>query len=79
MTANAKKQQREDLGINIMIAGMAVQVCSLVLFMGLWIEFTLRRRAGTTSSEHKSNPDSELIQLRSSSRFRAFQIGMFVS
>jgi hypothetical protein len=79
ITANAKTQQKEDLGINIMIAGMAVQVCSLLLFMGLWIEFTLRRRTGSVSSEHKSDPESDLAQLRNSFRFRAFQIGMFVS
>jgi hypothetical protein len=78
MTANAKAQSKENLGIHIMIAGMAFQICSLLLFMFLWAEFELRVRAGAASrGEETLGAQSGFGKLRRSFKFEAFQIGKF--
>lgn len=79
MTSNAKTLQKEDLGIHIMIAGMSFQIFSLLLFMGLWAEFALRMRAGAATRGTDGDAELEFAKLRSSFRFKAFQIAVFSS
>lgn len=65
--ANDKKTN--DLGVHILIAGLAFQVFSLTLFMVICAEFALRVRRGP------GEMDVTFSQLRNSFKFKAFQFG----
>lgn len=65
--ANDKKTN--DLGVHILVAGLAFQVFSLTLFMVLCAEFALRVRKSA------GEMDPAFSQLRNSFKFKAFQFG----
>ncbi|KAJ6002604.1 RTA1-domain-containing protein [Penicillium sp. IBT 35674x] len=70
--ADADQQDLAQTGVNIMIAGLAIQVASLVLFMALCLQYAW--------SVYK-NPDSlnkaaSMRELRNSFRWKAFLAGL---
>lgn len=66
----ADDKKTSDLGVHIMVAGLAFQVFSLALFMVICADFALRvRRSG-------GEKDVSFSQLRNSFKFKAFQFGM---
>ena len=71
LASEADTQSALNTGVNIMIAGLAYQVFSLLLFLALWGEFVLRARR---ASEEQKNP--QYVTLRHSRWFHFFQYGM---
>lgn len=69
-SASTTDTSADKMGVNIMIAGLAFQVASLVLFMGLAIDFALRARK---ASEGELDPG--FADLRSREMFRLFPYG----
>jgi hypothetical protein len=84
------EKEMGDHGVNIMVAGLAFQVVSLCVFLGLWGEFEWRvcRRAGVEmekkgSEDEKVSGEVTKIEedangfggLTTSSSFRRFKIG----
>lgn len=73
--ADADQQDLAQTGVNIMIAGLAIQVASLVLFMALCLQYAW--------SVHKNpeslNNASIMRELRNSFRWKAFLAGKSVS
>lgn len=67
--ADADQADLGQAGINIMIAGLASQVASLALFMGLCLDFAWRVR----STPQELNPDMQV--LRGSVKWKAFLVG----
>lgn len=63
-----------DLGVHIMVAGLAFQVFSLALFMGLWGEFVVRMWRCEEGDKNVA-----FNGLRRSFVFRAFQISLFAA
>ena len=57
-----------------MVAGLAWQVLSLVVFMVLWLEFTIR--AMKVDEEEKP---ANFAELRAARKFKLFQIGELIS
>lgn len=70
-TADEGDTKQNDLGVNLMIAGLAFQVFSLALFMALWAEFAWR------AVKAKGQLLLSTRALRESRRFRALQWGEF--
>lgn len=68
----ADDKKTNDLGVHILVAGLAFQVFSLALFMGLCAEFALR--------VHRSGGEKDVAfsQLRNSFKFKAFQFGTYI-
>ena len=73
-----------QIGIQLVLSGLSVQVISLALFLGLWAEFHIRYRRAAACNQHSiqlhgsvnNEPHStELSGLASTSRFKLFQIG----
>ncbi|RAL17635.1 RTA1 domain-containing protein [Aspergillus homomorphus CBS 101889] len=59
-------------GINIMIAGLASQVASLILFMALCLNYAWR----VYKSPHALNPETRMRDLRHTLRWKAFLAGL---
>lgn len=59
-------------GINIMIAGLCFQVVSLFLFMAMCADFAF------AVSRHRSMLDPAYATLRSTTKFKAFLVGMLL-
>ncbi|KAL9091274.1 MAG: hypothetical protein Q9165_004908 [Trypethelium subeluteriae] len=74
LAAQANTNSQQQTGINIMIAGLAYQVFSLLLFLALWGEFALRIRR---ASEDQKNP--KYLALRASNKFKYFQFALFLA
>lgn len=70
MASEAATKSQEDTGVNIMIAGLVMQVVSLLLFIALCTEFALR------CSRRRSEWDPLHETLRNTFKFRAFLFGM---
>jgi hypothetical protein len=79
--ASVKTQNREDpkLGNNLMIAGLAVQVVTLLIFILLALDFAIRTnyRIGQVGSHNALNPRH--AALRKSWRFKGFLIALSLS
>jgi|SRR6266480_6302063 len=76
ITGSAKTLPVSNRGIHIMLGGLSFQIFSLLVFMGLWIEFNLRLRKIENVGE-KSKVD--FSGLTASFKFKAFQGGMFLT
>ncbi len=61
-----------DLGVNIMIAGLAYQVFSLAIYIICWAEFSFRVRRATEAEKEPA-----FAEFRRSFKFRAFEICKF--
>ena len=62
-----------------MIAGLAFQIFSLIVFMGLWMDFTLRvRRARSADARAEGEEALELADVRGSFKFKAFKAGKYL-
>lgn len=73
LASEADTKSQQDTGVNIMIAGLAYQVFSLLLFLVLWGDFVLRiRKAG----EDQKSP--QYAALRRSKYFLYFQFGTYI-
>ncbi|OOF89857.1 hypothetical protein ASPCADRAFT_519604 [Aspergillus carbonarius ITEM 5010] len=66
--ADADQADLAQSGVNIMIAGLASQVASLVLFMGLCLDYAWRVRKNSCDL----NPDVHMRDLRDSFIWKAF-------
>ncbi|PYI11623.1 RTA1-domain-containing protein [Aspergillus sclerotiicarbonarius CBS 121057] len=71
-TADADQADLAQTGVNIMIAGLATQVASLVLFMGLCLDYAWQVR----KNPHNLNPDVRMRNLRNSFLWKAFLGGL---
>lgn len=72
-TAPTGDKATMDTGINIMIAGLSMQVASLAVFIALCTDFWNRVR---TSPVRVESGDKELVALRAGMRWRAFLFAM---
>ncbi|KAI9670249.1 MAG: hypothetical protein M1831_006463 [Alyxoria varia] len=73
LTSVAETTQNRDIGVNVMIAGLAFQVFSLFLFMSVCTAFAVN----VIRSRKPANP--KFTQLRSRFVFRAFQAAIALS
>ncbi|KAF2647772.1 RTA1-domain-containing protein [Lophiostoma macrostomum CBS 122681] len=71
LAATANTKSSSDLGRGLMVAGVVFQVVSLLVFMGLWLEFLLRLR-GTSESAR----DIRFAELRIPKKFTWFQYAL---
>ena len=67
IAATAGDQHTSAAGVHIMVAGLALQVFSLVLFMALCLEFAWHVR--------HARKEERFVELRGSGAFRAFKYG----
>lgn len=71
LAATANNNSESETGRNIMIAGVVFQVVSLLIFMGLWMEFLLRLCRSSSSAK-----DQRFAELRDAKRFAWFQYAL---
>lgn len=75
LTATANTQADQDTGVNILIAGLALQIVSIALFLVLWAEFAWRL--------HKKVPESQrnptFATIRRGWLWKGFQPALFVA
>lgn len=71
LAATAKTHAGSETGRAIMVAGVVFQVISLLIFMCLWLEFTLRLRKTSDSAK-----DARFFELRSTKKFAWFQYAL---
>jgi hypothetical protein len=74
LAATANNHSGSETGRAIMVAGVVFQVVSLLIFMGLWLEFIFRLRRTSESGK-----DVRLVQLRDSKKFTWFQYALGVA
>jgi hypothetical protein len=67
ITATAADKSTSDAGVHIMVAGLALQVFSLVLFMVLCLEFAWNAR--------RALKEERFVDLRGTGSFRVFKYG----
>lgn len=67
ITSTAGDQSASDAGVHIMVAGLAFQVFSLVLFMVLCLEFAWYAR--------RARKEERFVDLRGTGAFRVFKYG----
>jgi hypothetical protein len=71
LAATATTKSGSNAGRYIMIAGLALQVLSLAVFMALWLDFILRmRKAGRSMRRFEKLADA-------GGKFKLFQYGSF--
>ncbi|VUC31846.1 unnamed protein product, partial [Clonostachys rosea] len=71
LAATADTQSGLDTGRAIMLAGVVFQVVSLLIFMGLWLEFALSLRGVS-----ENNRDARFSELRATRKFTWFQYAL---
>jgi hypothetical protein len=71
LAATADDHSGSETGRAIMVAGVVFQVVSLLIFMGLWLEFIFRLRR--TSENAK---DVRFVELRHTKKFTWFQYAL---
>jgi hypothetical protein len=71
LAATADDNSGSETGRAIMVAGVVFQVVSLLIFMGLWLEFIFR--LGRTS---ESSKDVRFVKLRNTKKFTWFQYAL---
>ncbi len=67
MTATAGDQSTSNAGVHIMVAGLALQIFSLIVFMFLCLEFAWYVR--------DARKDERFMDLRRTGAFRVFKYG----
>ncbi|KAK4865527.1 hypothetical protein LT330_009315 [Penicillium expansum] len=70
--ADADQPDMAQAGINTMIAGLSFQVASLAIFMAFCLDFAWK----VYRNQHELNPDTHLIDLRNSIKWKAFLVGL---
>ncbi|KAJ5778801.1 sphingoid long-chain base transporter RSB1 [Penicillium odoratum] len=73
--ADADQQDLAQIGVHIMIAGLASQVASLVFFMVLCLQYAWSVHKNSDSLNKAAN----MIELRNSFRWKAFLTGLFLA
>ena len=68
LAATADDHAGSETGRAIMVAGVVFQVVSLLIFMGLWLEFLFRLRRTSESAK-----DVHFVELRDTKKFTWFQ------
>lgn len=71
LAATADDHFGSETGRAIMVAGVVFQVVSLLIFMGLWLEFIFRLRRMS-----KSAKDVRFVELRDTKKFTWFQYAL---
>ncbi|KAI8824440.1 RTA1 like protein-domain-containing protein [Fimicolochytrium jonesii] len=66
-------------GLNIMMAGLAFQVASLALFLGLWAEVDWRARRGADKRVESGDAADMFVGIRNTAAFRRFEIALAIS
>jgi RTA1 like protein len=74
--ADPTDQKQSDLGVHIMVAGLAFQVFSLMLFMALFLDFGVRVRGGKLGL---STPDSMHEEFKGSKRLKRLVSDMLLT
>lgn len=74
LAATANNSSGSETGRAIMIAGVVFQVISLLIFMGLWLEFVRRLRRSSASAK-----DQRFAELRDTKKFALFQYALGVA
>lgn len=74
LAATASDHSGSETGRVIMVAGVVFQVVSLLIFMGLWLEFIFRLRRTSQSAKN-----GRLIELRATKKFSWFQYALGVA
>lgn len=70
ITSSSNDQSGIQTGVNVMLAGLGMQVASMTAFIGLCIELTWRL------SKNQQNFDPAYAQLRASTTWKVFLVGM---
>lgn len=71
LAATADDHSGSETGRAIMVAGVVFQVVSLLIFMGLWLEFLTRLRKTSESAKNV-----HFIELRNTKKFTWFQYAL---
>jgi H+/gluconate symporter-like permease len=71
LAATASDNSGSDTGRAIMVAGVVSQVVSLLIFMGLWLEFIFRLRRTSATAK-----DVHFTELRDTKKFTWFQYAL---
>lgn len=71
LAATASNNSGGETGRAVMIAGVVFQVISLLIFMGLWLEFVLRLSRSSSSAK-----DQRFTELRDTKKFAWFQYAL---
>lgn len=71
LAATADDYSGSETGRAIMVAGVVFQVVSLLIFMGLWLEFVFRLRRTSESAK-----DERFVELRDTKKFTWFQYAL---
>lgn len=71
LAATANDHSASDTGRAIMVAGVVFQVVSLLIFMGLWLEFLFHLRKTSESAK-----TVHFIELRNTKKFTLFQYAL---
>ena len=77
LAATAKTHSGSQTGAHVMVAGLAWQVVSMTLFLGLWADFALRVKRAKVSAGWKKDQRDPFAVLRDSRKFRIFKICKF--
>ncbi|KAJ5544521.1 hypothetical protein N7535_007080 [Penicillium sp. DV-2018c] len=73
--ADADEPDLSQAGVNVMIAGLASQVVSLAIFMALCLDFAWK----VHTNREELNPDTSIVRLRSSMKWKAFIAGLIIA
>ncbi|KAF2422217.1 RTA1-domain-containing protein [Tothia fuscella] len=74
IAAVANDSKTSNMGRNIMIAGLAFQVVSLAVFLGLWVDFLVRlRKVG------EDGRDERFESIRSTRKFKCFNYALWIA
>jgi hypothetical protein len=71
LAATADTHSESETGRGIMVAGVVFQVVSLLIFIGLWLEFVFRLRMTNERAKHV-----DFVELRATSKFTWFQYAL---
>ncbi|KAL5335616.1 RTA1 like protein-domain-containing protein [Aspergillus crustosus] len=81
LTSSAEDPAGRDMGVNIMIAGLAFQVATLTLFIALAVEFALRhrRRSRGTSVNTNNETRKEYESIRGSRLWKVWIVALILA
>jgi len=79
LASTAKDSAGSTTGKNVMVAGLASQVISMLLFMTIWADFALRVRKARSSGALARTQPPLYDSLRESRMFTAFQWSLAIS
>ncbi|PLB50918.1 RTA1 like protein [Aspergillus steynii IBT 23096] len=79
ITSSATDNAVRDMGVKVMIAGLAFQVAALGLFMAFGVDFAVRSNARFVRfrpTEPRKTPNPEFVAIRAGKKWKLFLIGI---